>query len=174
MRIAKTKLTVMLMLLVALPVLAQQAGKKAGQDKAAPQPATMTPEQKAAAQKAAMQMMTKGVDPAKAPEDVKKMVVHVRNIMTAIAKNMPDCRKAVVAATAYANKHKAEIDALNARFKEIQKDPQSNKAREYGRYMMALLMPSMMEMQQAMTQFSQKCTEQAQQLSKLLGGKMGR
>ncbi|RLB58857.1 MAG: hypothetical protein DRI34_03585 [Deltaproteobacteria bacterium] len=173
MKIAKIELLAVLMLLVAFPVLAQQADKAKGKAAPQPQPATMSAEEQAAAQKAALQMMTKGVDPAKAPADVKKMAMHVKAIMTAIAKNMPDCQEAVAAATAYASKHKAEIDALNARFKEIQKDPKSNKAMEYGRYMMALLMPSMMEMQEAMTQFSQKCTEQAKQLSKLLGGKMG-
>ncbi|RME19703.1 MAG: hypothetical protein D6806_17835 [Deltaproteobacteria bacterium] len=154
---------------LAIPAAAQDkkqdTGTEAAQKKA--KPAVATDADKAAAQKAAMQMLTQGVDPSKAPEDVKKMAGHIEAIMTAIASNMPDCNKAAAAAGAYAKKHKAEIEALNAKFKALQ-ESKSPKAMEYGRYMMAILLPKLMQMQQKMTQFSTNCAEQAKALKAIM------
>ncbi|RLB58858.1 MAG: hypothetical protein DRI34_03595 [Deltaproteobacteria bacterium] len=94
----------------------------------------------------------------------------MNGLTKAIADNMPDCQKAAAAANAFAEKNKADMEALSAKMKEMQKNPHSPEALEMSRYMMALMVPNMMKMQGTMREFSTKCAKEAEQVGKLLSG----
>lgn len=152
------------------PATEKEKAAPAAAKPAAPAVATPAPAARdvAAKQKAALQAMAKTVDPAKAPPEVKKMVEYMNGLTKAVADNMPDCQKAAAAAQAFADKNKANMEAISAKMKEMQKNPHSPQALEMSRYLMALMLPNMMKMQGTMKEFSTKCTKEAEQVGKLL------
>jgi len=117
---------------------------------------------------AAAAEMAKNVDTSKAPEHMKKMVAHINQVTQAIKDGMPDCKKAAAAATDYVAKNKAEIEDCSKKMKEMSKNMKGPDAAKMGQQLMALMAPTMVEMQKVMMDFSQKCPGEAATVGKAM------
>ncbi len=147
---------------------AEGAAKAAeGAAKAAEDTATDAKDDAAKAVAAAAEM-AKNVDTSDAPEHMKKMVAHINQVTQAIKGGMPDCKKAAAAATAYVEKNKTDIEMCSKKMKEMSKDMKGPEAAKMGQQLMALMMPTMAEMQKVMMEFSQKCPGEAAEVGKAM------
>ena len=117
---------------------------------------------------AAAAEMAKNIDTSTAPEHMKKMVAHINQVTQAVKGGMPDCKKAAAAATAYVEKNKAEIEMCSKKMKEMSKNMKGPEAAKMGQQLMALMAPTMVEMQKVMMEFSQKCPGEAATVGKAM------
>jgi len=112
--------------------------------------------------------MAEAVDTSGAPESLKKMVEHLKNTAKAIQDNMPDCKKAAESAKTYMDENKEEMDKLSKELKGIGEKLTTEEAAKLGQQVTALMVPAMAEMQKAVTEFAQKCPQQAASVGKLM------
>jgi hypothetical protein len=124
-------------------------------------PATAPAPAAAAAKDMGEAMKAAGANPDDAPEYLKKMVGHMKEINQLTKDNLADCNKVAEEVQKYVKANEEELKTLSAQAEEAKKTMTDTDKAKMAQSVMALIAPIMQEMMTTQSQFMQKCPEQS-------------
>ncbi len=96
-----------------------------------------------------------------APEYMKEMVGHLKEINTLTKDNMDDCEKAGELLQAYVKDNEAKLQELSKQADADKKDMSPEEKQKMAQSAMALIGPLMQDMMKTQMQFAKKCPNEA-------------
>lgn len=120
-----------------------------------------------------MSLIAKDIKPEDAPDYVKKMVEHMKNVTKIFKENVDDCDKTAAALKKYVQDNKADLEAIRKQGDEAQAKMDEEQKSKLSTQTILLLGPIAKDLAFAQARFVKNCRDQAEDIAKAMQAVVG-